>query len=204
MLKGRSSLPGRRWALLVVVALLGLSVGSVTATAGASSWHEAGATTAKKKCKKKKRSASSAKKKKCKKKKKHPVTPVTPPAPKSPVVRAQISWSTGAEIDLHAWSSGLHDGWDESLGAFDIEIPGTTYEYTSSSERIIDSNPSNIPLTFAICDYDDAGSTDVTVQVIYQDGTVDNEFFEDLTTGDYLIDPREEGGPADPVADWCP
>jgi len=191
--------------LLVVVALLGLSVASVMATAGASGgWHAAHAVTAKKKkCKKHKhRSATSAKKKKCKKKHKAPV--VAPPAPKAPVVRAQISWSTDAEIDLHAWSGGLHDGWDESLGAFDIEIPGTTYEYTSSSERIIDSNSSNIPLTFAICDYFDEASTDVTVQVIYQDGTVDNEFFEDLTTGDYLVDPRQEGGSPDPVEDWCP
>src|SRR3954452_1393485 len=76
MLQGRSLLPARRWALLVVVSLLGLSVASATAIAGPSGWRDAGATTAKKKCKKKHRSASSAKKK-CKKKKAAP-TPVAP------------------------------------------------------------------------------------------------------------------------------
>src|SRR5215210_1140742 len=157
---GIHSLPARRWGRIGLVALLGLMFLLVTARSNASTWHEASAghaVAAKKKCKKKHRSASSAKKKKkCKKKKKQVVAPpVTPAAPKPPVVRAEITWSTDADIDVHAWSNGLHDGWDESLLANEAEIPGTTYEPSGSTrERIIDSaNPSTVPLTFAVCDY---------------------------------------------------
>jgi hypothetical protein len=212
-LKGSFPTPTRRWTVLGVVAALALSVAVVSTSAGASNWHAASAgdaVAAKKKCKKKKhRSASAAKKKKkCKKKKSVPVVPVAPvpPAgPKPPVVRADISWNSDAEIDLHAWSGGLHDGWDESLGDYDVEIPGTTYTHSSSSEQITDaSNPSTRGLTFGICNYGDAGTTDITVRVLYADGTVDNEQFDDTTEGDVFVDPLGEGGTPDPLADWCP
>jgi hypothetical protein len=82
-LRGSLSLPTRRWTLIGVVALLALSVASVTASAGAHSGHRAVATVAKKKCKKGKKSATAAKKK-CKKKKKAVIPPAAttpPPAP---------------------------------------------------------------------------------------------------------------------------
>jgi hypothetical protein len=203
--------PTRRSAVLGVTAVLALSLAVVTASAGASGWHASSAgnaVVAKKKCKKKqgKKSAAVAKKKKCKKQK-APV-PTLPTAPKPPLVRAQISWNTDAQIDLHAWSNGLHDGWSESAGtdgADEIEIAGTTYTHNLSSEQITDSsNPSTIPLTFTICNYGDVGTTDITVQVLYADGTVDNEQFDGTTEGDFFADPFQQGGSPGPLADWCP
>src|SRR4051812_1309260 len=142
---GIHSLPARRWGRAGFVALLGLTLALFTVTASraaASDWHKAGATIAKKKkCKKKKKhSASSAKKKKkCKKKHKGIAPPA--PTPRGPIVRLDVSWSTDAEIDAHAWSNGLHDGWSEVLVDYETGIPGTTFETSSSRERITELNP---------------------------------------------------------------
>jgi hypothetical protein len=211
-LRGRSSIPGRRWLLLVVVALLGVSVASVTASAGASGWHEAGATTAKKKkCKKKKhRSASSAKKKKCKKKKKAP--PVV--TPRGPIERIVLTWPGGADLDAHAWSNGLHDGWNEPFDEYERQIPGTVYEESNNAspnrERIVELNPNPniVPLTFGICYYagifaTDDGPVDATVTTVFTSGASNTQVVN-VDFGDALVNSNAEGGAPDPVADWCP
>jgi len=210
MSQGSSSLPGRRWALLFVVALLGLAVASVTATAGASGgWQEAGATVAKKKCKKKKNHSASSAKKKCKKKK-H-VAPVV--VPRGPIERIKLTWSGGADLDAHAWSSGLHDGWNEALDHYEYEIPGTTYEasyQTPNQERIVETNPnpSIRPMTFGLCYYAgdggvDDGPVDATVTTVTTDG-VSHTDVVNLDYGDALVDGLQQGGSPDPVSDWCP
>jgi hypothetical protein len=217
-LKGSVRKTTSRWSVLGVVAALALSVAVVTATAGASSWHAAStgdAVAAKKKCKKKgKKSAAAAKKKgKCKKKKKKatPPVPAVPPPPKPPIVRAEVSWSTDADIDVHAWAGGLHVGWNEFFGVNEVEIPGFTYEPSGSGrERIIDTaNPSTRGLTFGVCYYPDfeagsAGPTDINVHVVYANGAVEDFVFEDFVESESSTDPTEEGGAPDPVEDWCP
>jgi|tagenome__1003787_1003787.scaffolds.fasta_scaffold20549942_1 hypothetical protein len=212
---GIHSLPARRWGRVGLVALLGLTLALFTVTAsraGASDWHKAGATVAKKKkCKKKKKhSASSAKKKKCKKKK-H-ATPVAPPVtPKGPIERLLVQWTSGGDIDGHAWSDGLHDGWNESLDIYELQIPGTTYQHASiGSERVVETNPNpSRPMTFGLCYYagpgsTDAGDTDITVTTVFANGSreVDNLT---LSYGDALTDDASEGGPpSTDVSDWCP
>jgi hypothetical protein len=215
---GIHSLPARRWGRIGLVALLGLTLALVTLTASnanGSVWRDAGATVAKKKCKKKHKSAATAKKKKCKKKK-HPV--VTPPAPqpRGPITRLDVTWPGDADIDAHAWSSGLHDGWNEPLDHYEVEIPGTTYTgsfQTPNHETIVETNPnpSIRPLTFGLCYYPfsgDHGETDVTVTTVFASGesstTVIPMFFDDaLVTQDTGGNPIEGGDP-DPVDDWCP
>jgi hypothetical protein len=206
MQPGISSLSTRRWILLGLTALLAVAVAfATTSSSSASAGH---AVAAKKKCKKKgKKSATVAKK--CKKKKNPSVTPpvATPPAPKPPIVRIEAAWSGDADIDIHAWSSGLHVGWDEFNG-YELGIPGFTHEHPDSggSERIIDSaNPSTRGLTFGVCNYDDetGGTTEVSIRAVYADGSVDTPVF-DLEQGDFSTDPAEQGGPAHSVADWCP
>jgi hypothetical protein len=200
---------GQRTALVLAAALtvaLAISLGNV-AESSAGGTH---AVAAKKKCKKKGKKSAVAAKKKCKKKKK--VGPVAQPVPgpKPPVVRAEISWSGDADIDLHGWSSGLHAGWNDVDGAFENEIPGTVYESNANSERIIDNtNPSTRGLTFGVCYYPDfetgsAGPTDINVHVVYANGSVDDFIFDNFEESDFSVDPSEEGGSADPVDDWCP
>jgi hypothetical protein len=204
---GIHSLPARRWVQIGQIALLGLTLALVTVSAGhATAGH---AVAAKKKCKKGKKSAAVAKKKKCKKKKKPSVAPpvATPPAPKPPIVRMEATWSGDADIDIHAWSSGLHVGWDE-INGYELGIPGFTHEHPDSggSERISDSaNPSTRGLTFGVCNYEDetGGTTEVSIRAVYADGSVDTPVF-DLAEGSFSTDPAAQGGPADPVADWCP
>jgi hypothetical protein len=215
---GILSLPARRWGRIGLVALLGLTMALVTLTASrasASTWHKVGATTAKKKCKKKHKSAASAKKKKCKKKR-HviPPAPVTPP--RGPIDRIVLTWSGAADLDAHAWSSGLHDGWNETLGTdgeYEVQIPGTTYTasfQTPNRETIVETNPNpNIrPMTFGICYYagpgeTDSGDTDLTVNTVFSNGERTTDSFS-VSFGDALVDNRAEGGPADPAGDWCP
>jgi hypothetical protein len=212
-LKGSYPTPTRRWTSLGVVAALALSLAVVTAGAGASTWHAAStgdAVAAKKKCKKKHRSASAAKKKKCKKKKKQVVAPPAAPQPRGPIVRLDLTWSGDADIDGHAWSSGLHDGWNETIGTFgdyEVQIPETTYETSSNHERITELNPNpNIrPLTFGICYYPsvNAGVTDVTATTVFANGQSSTATVP-LAYDDALTHSNEEGGPPDPVNDWCP
>jgi hypothetical protein len=204
-----------RWGRIGLAALLGLTLTLVTVSAGqasASTWHKVGATTAKKKkCKKKKhRSASSAKKKKCKKK--HKVAPPATP-PRGPIERILLTWSGDADLDAHAWSNGLHDGWSELNDRYEIEIPGTTYENsndTPNRERVIElnPNPSITPMTFGLCYYagpfsTDAGETDATVTVVFSSGARDTETVP-VEYGDALTHSNEEGGAPDLIDDWCP
>ena len=216
-MKGSFSRPQRRWTTVGIVAALALSLAVVTADAGASVWRAAGsgdAAAAKKKCKKKKhRSAAAAKKKKCKHKKKVVPTPPVVTPPKGPIDRIVLTWSGAADLDVHAWSNGLHDGWNEPLDDYEVQIPGTTYTNSAATpnrENIVElsPNPSPRPLTFGICYYAgmggfDAGETQVTVTTVFSNGTpVTDSFPADY--GDSFTDNQEEGGPTDPVEDWCP
>jgi hypothetical protein len=210
ILKGSLSKPTRRLTVLGVVAVLALSLAVVTASAGASIWHAASAgdaVAAKKKCKKKKhRSASAAKKKKCKKK--HHVTPAPPaPQPRGPIVRLDITWSGDAEIDAHAWSSGLHDGWNDLIGDYQAEIPGTTFETSSNHEKITELNPNPTikPLTFGVCYYpsSDEGTTDITATTVFSDGVSHTQVLT-ADFGDAFTSDPQEGGPPDPFDEWCP
>jgi hypothetical protein len=208
-LKGSLSKPNRRWTVLGIVAVLALSLAVVTASAGASIWHAASAgdaVAAKKKCKKKKhRSAAVAKKKKCKKK--HKV--IAPPAPRGPIVRLDVTWSTDAEIDAHAWSNGLHDGWNDLIKDYETGIPGTTFETNSTHERITELNPNpNIsPYTFGVCNYPVLGGdnqpTDITVTTVFSDGVSHTQVLHAEFGEAFTSDP-EEGGPPDPFDEWCP
>jgi hypothetical protein len=208
---GIYSLPVRRWGRIGLVALLGLTLALVTVSAGhanASVWHKAGATTAKKKCKKKKhKSAATAKKKKCKHKKKVTPAPVVTP-PRGPIVRLDVTWSTGAEIDAHAWSNGQHDGWNELLNDYETGIPGTTFETSNSRERITELNPNpNIsPYTFGICYYGfgpNPGTTDITATTVFSDGVSHTQVLT-ADPGDSFTSDPEEGGPPAPLDEWCP
>jgi hypothetical protein len=198
------------------VAVLALSLAVVTASAGASNWHAASAgdaVAAKKKCKKKgKKSAAVAKKKKCKKKKKAITPPVVTP-PKGPIQRILLTWSGAADLDVHAWANGLHDGWNEPLDEYEVQIPGTTYTNsanTPNQERIVElsPNPSNRPMTFGICYYAgvggvDAGDTDLSVTTVFSSGETTTDQLT-ASYGESFSDVRQQGGPTDPVEDWCP
>jgi hypothetical protein len=210
---GVSTHPARRWSLLALVALLGLAVTFATTSAsGASSGH---AVAAKKKhgCKKKKgKKSAAAAKKKCKHKKTPaPTSPVLTP-PKGPIERIRITWTGGADVDVHAWSNGLHDGWNETLGtegAYELQIPGTTFHHSETggdNENIVETNPNpSVPMTFGICNYPNAlvDDADVTVKWVLADGTTKTDAGT-LVWDDFLVEVDEQAGPADPVEDWCP
>jgi hypothetical protein len=207
----------QRWVLIALVALLGLVITAGASNAGASGHGQAVA--AKKHCKKKgKKSAAVAKKKKkCKKKgQATPVAPtVAPPVltpPKGPIERIRITWTGGADLDVHAWSNGLHDGWNETLGTsgdYEVQIPGTTYDNSESggdNESIVETNPNpSVPMTFGICNYPNplVSDADVTVKWVLADGTTQTDEFL-LAFDDFTVDDDEQGGPADPADEWCP
>jgi hypothetical protein len=205
-----SSVFARRWSILALVALLGLAV--TFATTSASSATSGHAVAAKKKCKKKgKKSAAVAKKKKCKHKKKATPAP-TPPVltpPKGPVERIVITWPSEADVDVHAWSNGLHDGWNEDEDGNQTEIPGTTYtssQETPNHESIVETNPNpSVPMTFGICNYPDGNSNNAFVHVkwVLADGTTQTDEGT-LVYGDFLVEEDEQAGPADPADEWCP
>ena len=207
----------RRWALLAMVALLGLAVTFATTSAsGASSGH---AVAAKKrhKCKKGKKSAAAAKKKKCKRKRSPaPVAPPAPPAPPptGPVVRADVTWTvTGvtdeADIDLHAFSEGAHTGYSEVTATEENQIPNLIDEpgFESAHERILDNtNPSTRGLTFAVCSYyyPDADPAEVTYHFVFADGSVLHGT-ETMNPCDLKgFGPKEGGLITKPREDWCP
>lgn len=217
MQMGIHSFPARRWGRIGLVALLGLTLALVTVSAShasTSSWLKAGATAAKKKCKKKKHRSAAVAKKKWKKKKKAAPPAVTPP--RGPIERIVVTWFGDADIDAHAWSSGLHDGWNDLLGLNEAEIPGTTYEPSGGGspagnrERIIEQNPNPTirPMTFGLCYYaglgsTDDGPTDITVTTVFSNGQSSTQSFP-VDYGDALINNNHEGGAPDPAGDWCP
>jgi hypothetical protein len=202
-------LPAPRLGRVGLVALLGLTLALVTVSAGhanASVWHKAGATTAKKKkCKKKKNRSASSAKKKCKKK--HKVVAPPAPTPRGPIVRLDVTWSGDAEIDAHAWSNGLHDGWNDVIGSYETGIPGTTFETSSTRERIteLSPNPNISPYTFGICSYPVPGTeaTDITATTVFSDGVSHTEVIS-ANPGDAFTSDPEEGGPPAPLDEWCP
>jgi hypothetical protein len=205
-----SSILARRWSILALVALLGLAV--TFATTSASSATSGHAVAAKKKCKKKKgKKSATAAKKKCRHKRKPtpPASPVLLTPPKGPIERILITWPSDADLDVHAWSNGLHDGWNEDEDENETEIPGTTYtssEETPNRESIVETNPNpSVPMTFGICNYPDGNSNNAYVHVkwVLADGTTQTDEGT-LDYDDFLVEEDEQAGPADPVDEWCP
>lgn len=205
-----SSALTRRWSLIALVALLGLVVVFATTSASGASFGHAVAAK-KHKCHKKKgkKSAAAAKKKHgCKKKRKSAPAPVVTP-PKGPIERIRISWTGNADLDVHAWSNGLHDGWNETLDDYEVQIPGTTYDNSEEggdNESIVETNPNpSVPMTFAICSYPitGGGTADVTVNWVLADGTKQSDEF-DLAFNDFRVEQDSQAGPPDPVEEWCP
>jgi hypothetical protein len=204
-----SSVFARRWSILVLAALLGLAVTfAATSARSATSGH---AVAAKKKCKKKgKKSATAAKKKKCghKRNATPPASPVLTP-PKGPIERIVITWPSEADVDVHAWSNGLHDGWNEDELQTEVQIPGTTYtssDETPNHESIVETNPNpSVPMTFGICNYPDGNSNNAFVHVkwVLADGTTKTDQGT-LEYDDFLVEEDEQAGPADPADEWCP
>jgi hypothetical protein len=157
---GIHSLPARHWGRLTLVALLGLTLGLATVSAGQASSRGAGHAVAAKKCKKKKKhSASSAKKKKCKK-----VHHVVLPAP-APLVRATLSWTASDEVDLHAFDpSGNHAGWDFGVDGVVNNIPNARHNgdsggpsggtETFTDDIFVVGGPSNREFSYIACLYD--------------------------------------------------
>ena len=207
---------GRQWSTIALALAVALTIALVVGSVAESSAAGPQAVAAKKKCKKKgKKSAAAAKKKKCKKKKKKNATPPTPVVtpPKGPIERIVISWTGASDLDVHAWSNGLHDGWNETIGLdgdYEVQIPGTTYESSETldnRERIVETNPNpSVPMTFGICNYPfvaDPEETDVTVTWVLANGTTQTDEFP-LDFGDFIVDGDQQGGPPDPVDEWCP
>jgi hypothetical protein len=163
MLKGSSRFTGRRWAVMALVAVLGIAV--VVETGSASATSTGHAVTAKKlKCKKKKKSSAVTAKKKCKKK----VQNVVLPAP-APLVRATVSWTANDEVDLHAFdSNGNHAGWDNSIDGVVDSIPSAHHNGDigpgGPSESFTDDiyvlgGPSNREFAYAVCLYNGPSSS---------------------------------------------
>jgi hypothetical protein len=145
VLRGRLLNSRRVLAVLSVLLLAALAGGALSSALARPVVVEA-----KKKCKKARKGAGRGK---CKRVKAAPFLTLH-----SPIVRADLTWSGGADLDLHAWDAdGNHDGWDGNLFAYDVGIPGTAYEQLSSNEeRIVDNrNPSTRPYAFGICYYPD-------------------------------------------------
>jgi hypothetical protein len=202
-----SSVLARRWSILALAALLGLAVTFAATSASGATGH---AVAAKKKCKKKSKKSATAAKKKCRHKRNAtpPASPVLTP-PKGPVERIVITWPSEADLDVHAWSNGLHDGWNEDKDQNETEIPGTTYtssEETPNRESIVETNPNpSVPMTFGICNYPDGNSNNAFVHVkwVLADGTTKTDEGT-LVYDDFLVEEDEQAGPADPVDEWCP
>jgi hypothetical protein len=166
-------LPGRRWVLLALVALLGLTIVAGTASVGASA--SSHAVVAKKKCKKKhKHSARFAKK--CKN-----VHHIVLPAP-GPLVRATLSWSANDEVDLHAFDAGgNHAGWDFGVGSVVNNIPSAHHNgdvgaggpsESFTDDIFVAGGPSNREFSFVACLYDDnPGDYSATFKGVSKDGT---------------------------------
>lgn len=213
-----SSASMRRWALLAMVALLGLAVTLATTSASGESTGQAVAAKKKHKCKKGKKSAAAAKKKKKCKRKRSPavVAPPAPPAPPptGPVVRADVTWTvTGvtdeADIDLHAFSEGAHTGYSEVTATEENQIPNLIQEpgFESAHERLLDkTNPSTRGLSFALCSYyyPQADPAEVTYHFVFADGSV-LDGTETMIPGELKgFGPKEGGLITKPREDWCP
>jgi hypothetical protein len=154
----RNGLSAPRWAVVALVALLGMAVMAGGSASASGSSHAVVA----KKCKKKKRSASSAKKKKCKRKK------VVLPLP-GPIVRGTLTWSggtsgpSGTEVDLHAFdASGNHTGWVDSTSGVVNGIPNAVHSGdvggASGTESFTDNifvvgGPANREFSYVACVY---------------------------------------------------
>ena len=151
-MKGSKS-PGRgRWALLALVAVLGLTM--VVGTGGSAASTPGHAVQAKKCKKKKHRSATSAKKKKCKKKK------IVLPLP-GPMVRATATWTSSPEVDLHAFdAAGNHTGWVNPTGVVN-GIPNAVHSgdqggpsgTESFTDNIFVQGGNNREFAYVVCIY---------------------------------------------------
>jgi hypothetical protein len=169
----RNGLSGSRWAVIALVAVLGLAVlAGGTASASGSSR----AVAAKKKCKKAKKGAVSAKKKKCKKKKHVLALP-------GPLVRGSISWPSG-QVDLHAFdSSGNRSGivlpCSTAVCSISEGIPNATHspDVAGGTESFTDNifvagGATNREFAYALCFYDDASVNFTGVNSLGQSQTL--------------------------------
>jgi hypothetical protein len=61
-------------------------------------------------------------------------------------------------------------------------------------------------LTFGICYYDDVdgGPTDIQVHTVFANGSTSNDAIDDAEIGDAFVNSNQEGGPPDPLSEWCP
>ena len=158
----------------------------------------------KKRCKPKRHAgAAIAAKKRCKKKK------VAKPTYDLPQLRASVSWSGTAVVDLHAWANGKHTGWSDFIGFWDLEIPRSVLEPGKNRQRLGEwPNPNFSRWTFSICYYNYAGTnsgpTDLTVHLVYSDGSVSDFVLPGVQPGESFVDSRTEGGPPSALQEWCP
>ena len=120
-LKGSWSLRGRRWIVLALVAVLGLTLAVAVGGASAATRVQAHAA---KKCKKHNRMASVAKKKCKKKKKAAPVAPVVaPPAPtptplSNPEIIDRVNQKALEYGNQDSWFDGYYGYWSEDDAGF--------------------------------------------------------------------------------------
>jgi hypothetical protein len=193
MSKGSSSRARRPLSLLAIVAVLGMTMTLTTVGTAVSS---PGHAVAAKKCKKKKKGKK--KKKKCKKRR------VVLPAP---LLRATVSWTENAEIDLHAFDAlGNHAGWTGgSSGGVVQGIPNAAHSGDRGpfgpSESFTDNifvagGLANREFSYKVCFY---GNATAGFTGVGQDGRV---YSQTLTeTAGTAITLTPPGGPATPPAD---
>jgi hypothetical protein len=144
-----------------------------------------------------------AAKKRCKRRK------VAKPSGDLPQLRASVSWSGTAVVDLHAWADGKHTGWSDFIGFWDLEIPRSILDPEKNLQRLGEwPNPNFSRWTFGVCYYNYAGTnsgpTDLTVHLVYADGSVSNFVLPGVEPGESFVDPRMEGGPPSTLDEWCP
>jgi hypothetical protein len=190
--------------LFALVALLGLTVAVGTGSAIASLSGETVAVTAKKKkCKKGKKSAMAAKKK-CKK---HTVVPTTPstPGPPPSTVRATLTWSGDADLDLYVWDQNgvISDVFGNTIA----NSQHSEDSNTGGSETFTDLlSPSSRKFSFGVCEFDDPtpSATTYTLSLLASNGTPSTFTNSDMTAPGNWHSFTEPGGynPGD-GSGWC-
>lgn len=196
----RNGLSASRWAVIALVAVLGLAVAAGgTASASGSS---PTAVAAKKKCKKKKRSVTISKKK-CKRKK------IVLPSP-APLVRGTLTWSGGtssSEVDLHAFdSSGNHAGWVNPGGVVNGipnavhngDVGGASGTETFTDNIFVVGGQTNREFSYVACVYSPAASS-VTFTGVASTGQSSS-----VTVGPGGTSLTVPGGPPIPADFSCP
>ena len=180
-----SSASMRRWAVLVLAALLGLAVTVATTSASGASSSHAIAAKKKHRCKKKRKKSASAAKKKCQRKKQQqpqpqPQQPQPLPSP-SAVVRASLSWTSDNDVDLHVFDSSGNDAGYGPGGEVENTIPNSSFSgdvQTAGSESFTDNifvvgGSTNREFGYVACLWDVESKSDysVTFTAVTKDGS---------------------------------